>query len=330
MSDCKTGNPNCKHGSGNGLIEQPQANGQGPGTLDYVPALIGGTANGVPSCATGSPYQEADRRLRREHGVRLWNSRRWRQADLTFNPGKASGDTTTATECLIHQSVGQDVMDTTVFPFQIQAGLGNPVLTNALVTSSNSIVTVPIYDDVAAGTFTTLQDYVPVNIVGFLQVFINGIDAGGNINVTVLNVAGCSNTATNSTPTATGSSPCALYLAHHRSLYRSATTASCGRGRLQPDSRAKPAPLGAESTVVRVVVGTSPCCRRALLAILRRSCAWGSWARRHRSPAVRREPHPHRSLRCGLHRRRKDMSAAIPPGLRITHPRGPDCQARSK
>jgi hypothetical protein len=60
---------------------------------------------------------------------------------------------------------------------------------------------------VAAGTFNTVQDYVPVNIVGFLQVFINGIDAGGNINVTVLNVAGCSNTATTSTPTVSGSSP---------------------------------------------------------------------------------------------------------------------------
>ena len=59
VSDCLTGNPNCKHGSGNGLLQPPQANGQAPGTLDYIPALVGGTANGVPSCATGSAYQEA-------------------------------------------------------------------------------------------------------------------------------------------------------------------------------------------------------------------------------------------------------------------------------
>jgi len=211
-SDCLTGNPNCKHGSGNGLIEQPQANGQGPGTLDYVPALIGGTANGVPSCATGSPYQEAIAGCDVSTVYACGIAGAGVQADLTFNPGRASGDTATATECRIHQSAGQDVLDTTQFPFQIHAGLGNPVLTNALVTSSNSIVSVPIYDDVAAGTFNTVQAYVPVNIVGFLQVFINGIDAGGNINVTVLNVAGCSNTATTSTPTVSGSSPVPIRL----------------------------------------------------------------------------------------------------------------------
>ena len=42
----------------------------------------------------------------------------------------------------------------------------------------------------------------------FLQVFINGVDTtSSNVNVTVLNVAGCSNSATASTPTVSGSSP---------------------------------------------------------------------------------------------------------------------------
>jgi hypothetical protein len=96
------------------------------------------------------------------------------QLDLTFNPGKTSGDTATATECRIHQSVGQDVLDTTQFPFQIQAGLGNPVITSAVVTSSNSIVTLPIYD---GASFSISLDFPPINIVGFLQLFINGIQA---------------------------------------------------------------------------------------------------------------------------------------------------------
>ncbi|HWJ48492.1 MAG TPA: hypothetical protein VNS62_12615, partial [Candidatus Udaeobacter sp.] len=59
-----------------------------------------------------------------------------------------------------------------------------------------------IYDEttpISAGTIT------PVTFVGFLQVFINAVDQYGNINVTVLNVAGCSNDATG-TPVA-GSSP---------------------------------------------------------------------------------------------------------------------------
>jgi hypothetical protein len=133
------------------------------------------------------------------------------QADLTFNPGKPNGDTATATQCLIHQAAGQDVLDSTVFPFRIQAGLGNPVITNALITSSNSIVTVPIYDDVSAGKLTV--DQPAVTIVGFLQVFINGVDmTSSNVNVTVLNVAGCSNTATASTPTVSGTSPVPIRL----------------------------------------------------------------------------------------------------------------------
>ena len=113
----------------------------------------------------------------------------------------------TATECLIHQSAGQDVRDTIDFPFRIQPGSGNPVLianpgiTN--VSGSNSIVTLPIYD----GASFPLVDFPPVNIVGFLQVFVSAIQANGNINVTVLNVARCSNTATTSTPTVSGSSP---------------------------------------------------------------------------------------------------------------------------
>jgi len=187
--------------------------GQGAGTLDYVPALIGGTSAGFPSCATGSAYQEAiggcDQSTVYACGIVGGGTR----ADLSFNPGKTSGDTATATECRIHQSAGQDVLDSTQFPFQIRAGLGNPVITSGVITSSNSIVTMPIYDDVGAGAFPTDQASVPVTIVGFLQVFINGIDTTtGNINVTVLNVAGCSNTATDSTPTVSGSSPVPIRL----------------------------------------------------------------------------------------------------------------------
>jgi Flp pilus assembly protein TadG len=218
LADCLTGNPNCKHGTGDGLIDNPPGwgippVGQGAGTLDYVPALIGGTSAGFPSCATGSAYQEAiggcDQSTVYACGIVGGGTR----ADLSFNPGKTSGDTATATECRIHQSAGQDVLDSTQFPFQIRAGLGNPVITSGVVTSSNSIVTMPIYDDVGAGAFPADQASVPVTIVGFLQVFINGIDTTtGNINVTVLNVAGCSNTATDSTPTVSGSSPVPIRL----------------------------------------------------------------------------------------------------------------------
>ena len=173
-----------------------------------------GTAVGFPSCAKGSPFQEAiagcDQSTVYACGIVGGGA----QADLSFNPGQPNGDTSAATQCLINQQVGQDVLDPSVFPFQIKAGAGNPIVTSggltsgSSLTSSSSIVTVPIYDDTQAPVqFPANVNQTPVTIVGFLQVFINGIDARGNVNVTVLNVVGCSNTATDSTPTVYGSSP---------------------------------------------------------------------------------------------------------------------------
>ena len=149
VDDCKTGNPHCK------ALDDAPPTTKPPNLLEYVPASIGGTTVGVPSCSTGSPYQEAVRNHQNTVyacGIVGGGA----QLDLTFNPGKASGDTATAIECLIRQSAGQDVLDTTNFPFQLQPGAGNPMLlanpglTN--VSRSNSIVTLPIYDGAAFST----------------------------------------------------------------------------------------------------------------------------------------------------------------------------------
>jgi hypothetical protein len=218
-ADCQTGNPNCKWGSGNGLRENPPwYNSQGANTLDYVPAEIQGTPVAVPTCANASVYQEAiggcDQSTSYACGIVGGGA----QANLSFNPGQPNGDTSSATQCLIHQQVGQDVLDPSHFPFQIDAGAGNPLVTSgglpsgSSITSSNSIVTVPIYDDtqVPAG-FPLNANQAPVTIVGFLQVFINGVDTNGNPNVTVLNVSGCGNNAS-STRSAPGTSPVPIRL----------------------------------------------------------------------------------------------------------------------
>jgi Flp pilus assembly protein TadG len=211
-SDCKTGNPNCKWGGGDGLLDNPPGyNQQGANTLDYVPTLVQPTAVAYPTCADDSDYQKAiggcDQSTVYACGIVGGGV----QVDLSFNPGQPSGDTSTATQCLIHQPGGRDVLDSTVFPFQIHAGSGNPVVTSGVITSSTSIATVPIYDD-TPGQFPTGATQAPVTIVGFLQVFINDVDSNGNPKVTVLNVAGCSNTATTSTATVSGTSPVPIRL----------------------------------------------------------------------------------------------------------------------
>jgi len=218
-SDCRTGNPNCKWGGGNGLIDNPPSfNQQGANTLDYVAAAIG-TSVGVPSCAMGSPFQEAIAGCDQSTVYACGIVGGGVQTDLSFNPGQPNGDTSTATQCLINQQVGQDVLDPIPFPFQIKAGAGNPMVTSggltsgSSVASSSSIVTVPIYDDTQAPVqFPTNASQAPVTIVGFLQVFIKDIDGSGNVNVTVLNVAGCSNTATDLTPSVYGTSPVPIRL----------------------------------------------------------------------------------------------------------------------
>jgi len=212
-ADCKTGNPNCKWGGGDGLQDNPPAYNQVAHTLDYVPTLIQPTAVAYPTCADDSDYQKAiagcDQSTVYACGIVGGGA----QADLSFNPGQPNGDTSTATQCLIHQPGVQDVLDRGVFPFQIHAGSGNPVVTSGVITSSTSIATVPIYDDTQVPVlFPTGANQAPVTIVGFLQVFIDSVDSNGNPKVTVLNVAGCSNTATASTPTVSGTSPVPIRL----------------------------------------------------------------------------------------------------------------------
>ena len=221
VPDCNHGNPsNCAP------VAPPQANssaasvyGQGPPNLLGLPGQVGTPVSAVPACTTGDPYEEAiegcDAPTNYQCGVLNANA-----VDLTkHNPGVNS--ITNAIKCLIHQtdatnltsSSGQDYLNTfgapTAYPFQILAGSSNPLgagFAGSPISNSNSIVSLPIYDQTAVpnppGNAVTI-----VTFIGFLQVFINAVDVNGNRNVTVLNVTGCGN-GTNATGTpVTGSSP---------------------------------------------------------------------------------------------------------------------------
>jgi len=135
--------------------------------------------------------------------------------DLTENPNyltAATGDTTTAVTCLTHSATGGADTLLPAYPFQIEAGFDNPLVQqgvvndNDIITTSDSIVTIPIFDS-AAGLPAPGNG---ITIVGFLQVFINNVDLAGHVKVTVMNVSGCSNSATN-TPV-NGTSPVPIRL----------------------------------------------------------------------------------------------------------------------
>jgi hypothetical protein len=200
--------------------------------LEYLPGSAAFASSAIPSDGTtactnvagGSQYSQAiagcDQLTQYQCGVA--GATAPNQVDLSENPG--SGDTMNGVQCLIHEQnisltgpQGQDVLlpfGTSSgslppnYPFQIQVGTSSPLRgaglsDGTLITSSNSIVSLPIYDsnNTIGGTGTS-----SVTIVGFLQVFINVVDTYGNMYVTVLNVSGCGNGVTSGTQALYGTS----------------------------------------------------------------------------------------------------------------------------
>jgi len=199
-----------------------------PPNLEFLPGQTENASVAIPRAATsGSLYEKAiagcDQTTVYYCGVPSSSpiGSGPNMVDLGTYP---ADDTSNGVQALINegnpnpsggQPTGQDFFNPSAspygspssYPFQILAGSSNPTALTAgtPITASNSIVSVPIYDPAnpIASTGTS-----PVTIVGFLQVFINGVDQYGNVDVVVLNVAGCGNgTRTTSPNPVTGSSP---------------------------------------------------------------------------------------------------------------------------
>jgi Flp pilus assembly protein TadG len=217
-------------------INPPQANYtngsvfmKGPPNLVFAPGQVGTTTTAVPSCASGDQIEEAiggcDSPQNYSCGVPPPSGTN--AVDLFDYPNASIA---TGVSCLIHQtdttntttSSGQDYLNSfaapSAYPFQILAGSSDALVTSASlakdspVSVSPSIVSLPIYDETTPITQGNANN--PVTFVGFLQVFINAVDQYGNIQVTVLNVSGCSNGSSGnvSTSTVAGTSPVPIRL----------------------------------------------------------------------------------------------------------------------
>jgi hypothetical protein len=193
------------------------------GALQYIPATTSGAPIAVASntsCSLTNNYQSeiagCDQSTNYACGTPAAVT-----PDLTENPeypSPATGDTATAIQCLTNSNVGQDALagyappsTPPTYPFEITAGFGNPLVqagaveSSDIITVSNNIVTIPIYDS-KPGVPVPPQ----VTILGFLQVFINS-DIAGSPSVTVMNITGCSNSAAGN-PTVSGTSPVPIRL----------------------------------------------------------------------------------------------------------------------
>ncbi len=142
----------------------------------------GGGGGGLPSGAT---YRQ---------NIECCNTNPIPCGSQTIQPivGNKVGPTRQGVDCLIHQP-GQDVLDTSVTPFRIIGGSNNP--NPALrgvkgMTSSDSIVTIPLYDGSTLCPGMACQP--TVNVVGFLEVFIKDeTSPQGTVEAYILNVSGC-------------------------------------------------------------------------------------------------------------------------------------------
>ena len=242
--------PDCVHtGASCSLrLPSPQGNYYGVGhqawlqpapSMEYLPGDVSNASSvAVPSCSAGSAYRQAiggcDQKTVYACGVQNSNL-----VDVSVNPSAGTDDTRAGVTCLIHEGDATDLQpdgqDTLVgqtgdpfgspnnnvspsqYPFQVLVGASSPLLGSGLasgsaVTSSPSIVSLPIYDDTNP-TQINSNGSTTITIVGFLQVFINYVDQWGNVDVTILNVVGCGNgnNPTSVTPVL-GSSPVPIRL----------------------------------------------------------------------------------------------------------------------
>jgi len=147
--------------------------------------------------------------------------------NVAWETGNMQGPTKSGVDCLIHASAeglnqGQDSMtfDSTN-GFTMTGGFNNPNpnLAGQTITSSDSLVTIPLYDGTTptpgkGGTCTTGS----VRITGFLQVFIEQVTSAGGaspctssgaVKARVMGVSGCGGGANGTPPPVSsgGSSP---------------------------------------------------------------------------------------------------------------------------
>lgn len=194
-----------------------------PNTIEYYPVQMPLTASACPTSCGGGPTSFEDNIECSNPTPISCGTTAAAPAvnqlllDDTVFPDGGGGPAQSGVECLIHQRPGNGMDNLNAgppmpYPLQIQVGNNNPlagtvVSSNDLVTTSDSLVTIPVYDQTAIPNVPTSA--AGVNVIGFLQVFIQqafpggGGPKAGSFNVIVVNVSGCGNAATG-TPAASG------------------------------------------------------------------------------------------------------------------------------
>ena len=201
---CIAGSPGCTGGVNN---------------LTYATAQVNLASGSLcPSCDTGAnDYRQS---------VDCCNNQTYQCGDrVNIDPNDHSIDTLDGGECLIHASAagtnnGQDTLDLTGFtnntgPIAFRTGSNNlmSVPRNTEVNNSDSMVTILV------ATSTSLPT-VTATVGGFMRAFVESVGSTGggansDIQVTFVNLAGCSSSSSGTAISGGGASPIPVRLIHN-------------------------------------------------------------------------------------------------------------------
>jgi hypothetical protein len=180
------------------LTIKPGSPGQAITSSQFFPVILPpGTAPAeCPTCSSGGGSGGAA--LYRQN-IECCNTRTISCGSITLQPetGNVVGPTRQGVDCLIHESnngTGQDILNTNTSPFTFTGGSNNPnpALRGQPVTSSDSIVTAPIYDGAQLCPGKSCPASVTANIVGFMQLFIKDeTNPQGTVDAYILNISTC-------------------------------------------------------------------------------------------------------------------------------------------
>lgn len=208
-SPCKPNGTGCQLPGGKKQLSQNE----------YLPMLTSSTHRYCPNCAGSSDFEQsieccdggafAFSQCSTGGAVASW--------DANVNPGgpgNSGGPVQSGLQCLTHvpNGTGQpDFLDASNLtagtgPAQISPGSFNQsrygLSRNALIGTSDSIITVPLFDNLQ---LNLQQASHQVTIVGFLTLFVNDANApNGNFSATILNVTGCGSSPSSAPPVSGG------------------------------------------------------------------------------------------------------------------------------
>jgi Flp pilus assembly protein TadG len=203
--DCTGPNSGC---AWNNLRKNPPDPGHYVIALETAPP-----STSLPSCAGSSSY---------EQNIEACNPTPFscigtNNGTVDFSDNTHQ-DTQNGIQCLIREP-GADTLDMINFPTSpplVRAGSGNPLLgtvkSGDIITASDSVITIPIYDDHLG---LVIPNTGQVNIIGFMQAFLgNSVPGSGQIPITVLNIVGCGTNSGTSPIVGGGVSPIPVRLIH--------------------------------------------------------------------------------------------------------------------